>query len=287
MAHKLVLGLLVAAALGLAAPLSYAADPTLHQVYQAAEAGNYRGAQSMMDQVLRDHPNSAKAHFVEAELLAKQGKLASAKAELNKAEQLDSTMAFAKPSALSELNERLAAPAAAARPRAYQAAPAQMLAPAQAVEAQFPWGLVLVGLGLLAAVIFFMRRRQQQSVTYSGMPVPAGGMAPRNGWGQSPQPYGQGGVGPMAPTGGGIGSGILGGLATGAAVGVGMIAAESLMHRVMDGGQHASGNFVPTEIPQAESQSQYDMGGNDFGVSDSTSWDDGGSGGSSGGDDWS
>jgi thioredoxin-like negative regulator of GroEL len=58
-----------------------AADPTLHQIYQAAEAGNYREAQSMVDQVLRNHPNSAKAHFVEAELLATQSRLLDARAE--------------------------------------------------------------------------------------------------------------------------------------------------------------------------------------------------------------
>ena len=65
-----------------------ATDPTMHQVYQAAEAGRFSEAQGMMDQVLRDHPNSAKAHFVEAELLAKQGRLADAAAELGSAQRL-------------------------------------------------------------------------------------------------------------------------------------------------------------------------------------------------------
>ena len=55
----------------LASISAQAADPSLNQVYQAAQSGNLGGALGMMDQVLRDHPNSAKAHFVEAELLAK------------------------------------------------------------------------------------------------------------------------------------------------------------------------------------------------------------------------
>ena len=38
--------------------------------------------------VLQDHPESGKAHFVEAELLAKQGRYASAEAELNNADRL-------------------------------------------------------------------------------------------------------------------------------------------------------------------------------------------------------
>ena len=39
----------------LAAGGAWAADPTLHEVYQAAQAGRYDDAQSMMDQVLREY----------------------------------------------------------------------------------------------------------------------------------------------------------------------------------------------------------------------------------------
>ena len=64
-------------------------DPSIHQVYQAAEAGRFSDAQAMMDKVLRDHPNSAKAHYIEADLLAKQNRLREAQTELNSAERLD------------------------------------------------------------------------------------------------------------------------------------------------------------------------------------------------------
>ena len=72
---------------------AFAADPTLHQVYQAAEAGNYREAQNMTDQVLRDHPNSAKAH---------------SQAELSTAERLAPELLFAKPAAVQALKARIA-----------------------------------------------------------------------------------------------------------------------------------------------------------------------------------
>ena len=78
---------LLAGALALAAPV-FAAAPTIHEVYVAAEAGKFTEAQTMMDQVLKEHPNSAKAHFVEAELLAKQGKFAAAQQSLDTAERL-------------------------------------------------------------------------------------------------------------------------------------------------------------------------------------------------------
>jgi len=41
-------------------------DPTVHQIYEAASSGHLDQAQQMMDQVLRDHPESAKAHYVQA-----------------------------------------------------------------------------------------------------------------------------------------------------------------------------------------------------------------------------
>lgn len=256
-----------------------AADATLHEVYQAAEAGNYRAAQGMMDQVLHDHPNSAKAHFVEAELLAKEGQLHSAQLELATAERLDPSLSFAKPGAVVELKARFAPPASTA-PTAPTAAMAQ------GNGAGLPWGLILVGAGLLLAVLYFLRSRSQAPVV-----VPAGGWPSAGGnWGSGPQPYGAGGVGPvagpMAPAGGGMGSGILGSLATGAAVGAGVVAGEALMHRVLDGGHHEE--VVPSQAgsnwePAAQPAAQYDMGGQDFGVNDAGSWDDSSS---SGSDDW-
>lgn len=276
MIRKLSATLAAALCLGLAGPAAFAADPSLHQVYQAAEAGNYRAAQAMMDQVLKDHPNSAKAHFVEAELLAKEGQLQSARVEFNTAQNLDPALGFAKPGAVAELKSRLAGGSATgvAQPAAAAAAPAP----------SFPWGWLLLGGALLAAIVFFIARLRNPPVTV--LPAGAGAGGGWNagpGWGSAPpapQPYGP------APTGGGLGSGILGGLATGAAVGAGMVAGEALMHRVLDGGSHESGGFISnaeagTALPRNDG---YDMGGQDFGVNDADNWDDGNNG---GGDDWS
>ena len=95
------------ALLFLAAPAFAEDEPTMHQVYLAAEAGKFNEAQSMMDKVLRDHPNSAKAHFVEAELLAKQGLFSNAGVELNTAERLQPGLPFAKPEAVKNLKSRI------------------------------------------------------------------------------------------------------------------------------------------------------------------------------------
>ncbi len=42
----------------------------------------------MISQVLADHPSSARAHYVQAELYAREGKVALARSELSAAEEL-------------------------------------------------------------------------------------------------------------------------------------------------------------------------------------------------------
>jgi len=258
------------------APVYAAADASMHEVYLAAEAGKFDEAQAMMDKVLRDHPNSGKAHFVEAELLAKQGKTIQAQSELAIAERLAPGLPFAKPAAVTKLRQVLSTQRAPAR--SSYAAPAGYARAAQApAEGGLPWGLLLGGLGLVAFIIFavrFMGRRN--APVYS-----TGGNA---GYGGNPgmQPYGGAQGGGMMGGGGGMGSGIMGGLATGAAMGAGIVAGEALMHHFTDGNR----NNVPVEPPPSnDAPPDNDMGGNDFGVSDNSSWDDGGGGG--GGDDWS
>jgi len=261
---------MLSAALTLGGGLALAAEPTLHEVYQAAESGRLKEAEAMMSQVLREHPNSAKAHFVEAELLAREGRPDSAKAELATAERLEPGLAFAKPQSVEALRNRLnGTPRRVVEPAA--------AGPAAPAAAEFPWTMVLLGGALLVAAIFFFRSLNRPRI------LPASGVPGYGPGGGYPQPYGAGGAGPVGPAaGGGMGSGILGGLATGAALGAGMIAGEALMHRVIDGGHHGDASVVPP--PAALPDAGNDMGGSDFGVSDGGSWDDGGGGGDGGGD---
>ena len=122
MSKHFLLGLILASTVAMVGGAAHAADPTLHQVYAAAEAGKTTEALSMMDTVLRDHPNSGKAHYVEAELLAKAGRLSAARTEFATAERLAPGLPFAKPQAVQELKSRFTAPAATPSPLA--AAPA-------------------------------------------------------------------------------------------------------------------------------------------------------------------
>ena len=278
MFRQATLGFLLLAAMAVSNHLAFAENaPTLHQVYQATQAGRLDEAQGMMDKVLQAHPNSAKAHFVEAEILAKQGQLRKADAELNNAERLEPGLPFAKPQAVQDLKNRIASPQRVSQPAANGFQPA--------ASNGFPWGILFLGLGAIAAIYFIMRAMNSRNPSTFPTNFQPGGQNPP---GAPVQPYGSGGVAPMAPAGGGIGSGIMGGLATGAAVGVGMVAGEALAHRFMDGNRSGT----DTAAPAADSwgSSPDDVGGTDFGVADNASWDDSSSDSGSadvGGDDWS
>src|ERR1700692_2908740 len=252
--------------------LAQAADPTVHQIYEAAQAGHFDQAQQMMDQVLRDHPTSAKAHYVQAELYAKEGKTALARSELGTAEQLKPGLPFANPRAVQELQAQLGLKGGAYGPTGIRTVPA---AP------HFPWGTVLILAAVVGVLLLVFRRRNTYVQQY-----PTG--APGPGMGGAPGPYGPGGAyGPAPMGGGGIGSGIAGGLASGLAVGAGVVAGEELAHHFLDGGSREGGGVIPpANADEWQQSSNSDMGGSDFGVNDAGGWDDS-SGGGGGGDDWS
>lgn len=251
-------------------------SPTIDQVYQSAKAGRLDEAQRMMGIVIKEHPNSAKAHFVEAELLAKQGLMTRAEAELSVAQNLKPDLSFASPQAVQDLKSRIALPHQVSQPYSanYQSASGNNI----------PWGLILLGLGAIAIITLFMRNKINPGVAaYTGNYQP--GM--QNNSAVPMQPY-AGGMGPMA-AGGGIGSSMMGGLATGAAMGVGMVAAEALAHHFMGGGNNGTTNVNP--VSDNRDGNANDMGGSDFGVADNASWDDGSNiadgGSDAGGGDWS
>src|ERR1700683_1904895 len=274
--RKLVLA---TAALGLGATfalgsLSFAqaADPTMHQIREAAASGHLDQAQQMITQVLADHPTSAKAHYVQAELYAKEGKTGLARAELGTAERLNPGLTDFDSYSVQELKAQLGL--------STHSTGSQIVSLPARSAPHFPWGGLLIGLIVVGLLMMLFRRR----TPYSQYPVAGGpgvgGAPPGYGPGAGPQGYGP------APMCGGMGSGIAGGLASGLAVGAGVVAGEELAHHFLDGGHQ--GGVIPSADAAQPNSSNSDMGGNDFGANDPGSWDDGGGGlGGGGGDDWS
>src|SRR5260221_5428165 len=151
----------MALAIGTPAP---AAEPTLNQVYEAVHAGRLNQAHGMMTEVLRNHPDSAKAHYVEAEILAKEGRYGEAQGELNRAEQLAPGLPFAALASVQELRGLIAS--AGARQAPIGGGVQRAIAPA-AHASSFPWGLLLIVLAGGVIVYAIVRARRNAAVAYN------------------------------------------------------------------------------------------------------------------------
>ena len=271
-------------------------EPSIDDIYRAAESGKTAEADSMIATVLAAHPGSAKAHFVHAELLAKEGKLGAAKTAYAKAEALAPGLPFAKPGAVASLLERIGGSASASRPSPAKATELQSAeSPGLGMPAKT--GIVV----LLVAAGFFLFKR------ISGARPPASGAAgapvsAQAGYPNAPYSGGPGGYAPgsmaqpnysqapstsAAPS---ATSGLGGALMTGAAVGLGAVAVEQAV-------RHFSQRERPDDVVERRRDqpafdnnlgpdSNADMGGSDFGISDAGSWDSGSGGGGDSSSDW-
>jgi len=252
-------------------PVMAESDPTLDQVYQAARAGQLEQAQQMMQPVLRDHPNSAKAHYVEADLLAKQGQTGKAREELAVAQRLAPGLPFARADAVQGLRRALDAPTGFARSNA---GAVTRLDRVPSPTGSIPWRVLLtiVGGGLLAWLLMRLARPQGGPVATA----PAGFSVPPAGQNWAPQ-----GMAAMAAApSGGLGQPVAGGLATGLAVGAGVMAAEAIGHRLFADpgssmGALAGAQRLPFDQQADAAPMNPDLGGRDFGIGDPGSWDDG------------
>jgi hypothetical protein len=285
-------------------------EPSVAQIYQAANSGDVARAQSMIDQVLQSHPNSARAHYVKAEISAKQRKFDVARDELAAAERLAPGLPFVKPEAVQALRRQVSQDAAAATTPATRqmgAGPDRGVRPPEQPAARgLPWGMIAVGVVVLLAALAFMRRRNASGPAGMGGGMYNGSMPPNqpngpmgNAYPQQGGPGMQPGYGPQyGPQYGGQpgrGSSLARGLGTGLAVGAGAVAATELGRRMF--GHHdnpaarpgdlGAGGIDPAAIDNGMLNA--DMGGDNFGMTDGGNWDDagGGSFGDAGGsDDW-
>jgi len=243
------------------------AEPTIHQVYEAAQAGKLSEAHTMVEEVLKAHPQSAKAHFVNAEILSAQGQITQARSELNVAEQLEPGLPFAKPQAIQTLKDKLG----------LLGAPKSVSNEHQGASSSnkpFPWTTALLFGGGALLFVFLIRSAFSRKSTPSNNGLNGGTPPTASSPNNAP-------MNPSSPQGSGIGSGIASGLATGLAAGVGVAAGEALFNHFTNNNATppSAGTHTPPPVDTtAQQQPSSDVGGDDFGINDNASWDDSSSG---------
>jgi hypothetical protein len=248
--------------------------------------GDFPAAETALREAVSEHPQSAKAHYVLAEVLAHEGNIGEARAEANKAATLDPATRFTDPARFQQFQSKLnqaMAPPSASRPAARQAAYGGAPAVAPPKEASFPWSGLLIGAGVIALIAFlWSRRRRDVAPPFAGAPYgsPMNG-GPGPGYGPN---YGYPPQAPSSGAGAAVAAG-LGGLAAGA-----LLDEAFRSHGSGETSREAGFANPPPQQDASPSGQAYDdlrddpidMGNND------SSWDDSSSGdsGSSDDDSW-
>jgi len=247
--------------------------PTVQQVESEVQQGHIERAESMMSEVVAAKPGSARAHYVYAEILARNGKFAKASEEEAKARQIDPNASFASPDrvqAFEQLLDREQRPAS----RVVQAPVAGAgMAPMRATTAPSPGIPSWIWLAVLAALAFFLWRGFSRSRAAAAPAWPGAGGMPAPGYG----PVNPGA--PYAPGMPGASSGLLGtGLAVAGGVAGGMLIDE-MLHRRNDPGFDRGGNGVfgpggSGALPGNDAGTELETRQVDFG--NGNDWDSGG-----------
>ena len=255
--------------------------PTLQDVEAEVNAGRYPQAETMMREVVAAKPGSAKAHYVYAEILAHQGKVALAAAEAQKARVIDPDVKFTDPEKFRAFEAALLqAQRPAARP-GQDVRRAQNAAPATAPG--IPSWIWLVGL-VVVGVLLWRGFSRSRNAAMASNPGYGGGV----GQPGAPGPYGPGGYGPGAVPPGyppQRGSMLGTGLAAAGGVAAGMLASELLHRRGERGADDADagpGYFEPSDAGSSALEDRpidfgnggdWDAGGGDFGGGADGGWD--------------
>lgn len=97
----------VVASLMLVSATAFAAVPSAGQIEQSMTQGNWSQADAQLNEVLQAHPNNAKAHYLYAQVLDREGRSSDALAQVQQARTLDPAIKFTDPSRFNAMEARI------------------------------------------------------------------------------------------------------------------------------------------------------------------------------------
>ena len=83
------------------------AVPTVQQIESAMSQGNWQQADAGLSEVLQAHPNNARAHYLYAQVLDREGRSADALAQVQQAKTLDPQIRFTDPTRFAQTEARI------------------------------------------------------------------------------------------------------------------------------------------------------------------------------------
>jgi hypothetical protein len=97
----------LAASLMLVSAAAFAAVPSAGQIEQSMTQGNWSQADTQLSEVLQAHPNNAKAHYLYAQVLDREGRASDALAQVQQARTLDPAIKFTDPARFNAMEARI------------------------------------------------------------------------------------------------------------------------------------------------------------------------------------
>ena len=261
--------------------LAHAALPSVEQVQAEVKAGRYGEAESMMREVVAAKPESARAHYVYAEVLARTGKRDEALRQVAEARRLDPAINFADKARFEQFERTLQSGGRGANGSAYagpgtgtiagpdgtttRAAPSTEpvrrsdAVPARRAEAErgsggVPGWLLLAGVVLAGVVVWRLMAARRSSAARPMAAMPQAGGYP-GAPGAARLPGAPGAPGGVANPGYGYGPGVQPGAAPGRGpgmMGVGLgvaggLAAGMLAERMLHGNEAQAATNNPPQ----------------------------------------
>ncbi|RQN35173.1 tetratricopeptide repeat protein [Paraburkholderia tropica] len=173
----------VFASLALVSGLAFAV-PSVQQIESAMSQGDWQRADSGLTEVLQAHPDNARAHYLYAQVLNREGRYADALTQVQQAKQLDPQVRFTQPQRFAQVEAKIRSDAAragsvttnrASNPFAQQS---QSVAPAAAMASAAPvrhgpgigmWiGIAIVVIGIALVLRWTLRRAKSNDDAKAG-----------------------------------------------------------------------------------------------------------------------
>lgn len=158
---------IVALLMSLATAAAFAL-PSPKAIEHALEAHDYQSAHSMTQEVLREKPDSAKAHLYNAYILLHSGQPAAANEELNNVNRLDHHSGVVGSALYGRTVAELERPVAVQRQQRPVAAPIQVFEPSpQPKRSGVNWGLLLGLMAVAGGVAYLIMRKRTPEPVHS------------------------------------------------------------------------------------------------------------------------
>ncbi|WP_322029900.1 tetratricopeptide repeat protein [Paraburkholderia sp. J76] len=150
------------------------AVPSVQQIESAMSQGDWQSADSGLTEVLQAHPDNARAHYLYAQVLDREGRYSDALAQVEQAKSLDPQIRFTQPQRFAQVEAKIRSDASRtgsvrANSTSNPFAQQQVAAPQKRGPTMGMWiGIVIVLVGIVLVLRWTLRRAKSTEDAKAG-----------------------------------------------------------------------------------------------------------------------